>query len=374
VSTPGREVFGGFTVDYEGVEAALGALWKSAAEDVAAGGRPPVTRVTTVNVIVLAGSEADAESARELAGELCARHPGRMLVVRAVAGPDGVTAEVSAQCHLAGGGRQVCSEQVVLTASGRSALEIAQLVAPLLLPDLPVVLCLPGHPLVLPVDDDLLDLADRVVVDARGFPDTAAALARLGAWIEGRHPVVDLAWLRLERWRALTAQLFDEPAARRDLERLESVEVEYLTGPAGSPEGRAEALYYVAWIVGRLRCRFEKGLHPDPGGESYATRRPDGGVLALRLSHAPRPAGATGDLSRIRLAIEGGAHYDVHRLAERQVAEVRVAQSRPCPASARVGLATRELVELLSAAMSAGARDPMFEEALAGARALSDAH
>src|SRR2546423_1385269 len=83
------------------------------------------------------------------------------------------------------------------------AMSAAQHAAPLLVADVPVVLWLPNHPLLLPVDEDLLALADRVVVDARAFPDTATALDRLASWIEGRREVVDLAWLRLERWRAL---------------------------------------------------------------------------------------------------------------------------------------------------------------------------
>src|SRR4029077_11121552 len=136
-------------------------------------------------------------------------------------------------------------------------LRVAQHVAPLLVSDVPVILWLPNHPLLLPVDEDLLALAGGGVVDAHAVPATTAAPQRLASWLESRREVVDLAWLRLERWRALTAQCFEGAESRADLDTLESIEVRYRTGGEGSPEGRVEALYYGAWLASRLGCDWD---------------------------------------------------------------------------------------------------------------------
>jgi glucose-6-phosphate dehydrogenase assembly protein OpcA len=372
MSIEARETFGGIAVEYDAVEGTLRSLWKEAATPIE-GGRPPVTKVTTLNLVILVASAAEAEGALSLAADLCAIHPARVLLVHATKGKDGVEAFVSAQCHLAGGGRQVCSEQVRLVASGAAASHVAQVVAPLLVPDLPTVLWLPSHPFQLPVDDDLLGLADRVIVDARSFPDTVAALNRLASWAEKFRVVVDLAWHRLERWRALTVQLFEDPEARCDLSALERVEVDYLTSAGGSPEGKVEALYYLAWIADRLGCRWEKGLHPDSRREHYAARCPGREApLDLVLSHGPRPEGAPGDLSRVALVARGDqCRYEISRLPEREVAELRVVAPRPGPSPARVGLPTRNALELLSIAVLDRGTDFLYEQALRGARALA---
>ena len=371
--TTAPEVFDGQRVEYDRIEETLRALWKSAAEEATKAGGIPVTRVVTLNLIVLAASEADAALALAQAARLSERHPARLILVRAAPGPERVTATISVLCHRAGGGRQVSSEHIRLITAGKAALRVAQHVAPLLRAEVPVVLWLPNHPLLLPVDEDLLALADRVVVDARAFPDTTAALERLVSWMESRREVVDLAWLRLERWRALTAQCFESAEARADLATMESIEVRYRTGREGSPEGRVEALYYGSWLASRLECRWEGRPVRDPTSERFTARRPDRGVLTLSLVAAPRPGGAPGDISGVTLTADGGrSRYRIARIGESDMAEVVVEAARACPIPVRVGFPTRDPLELLSEALSGTGRDPLYAHALRGARSLTE--
>ena len=369
---PAPEVLDRREVEFEHIETQLRAMWKALTDQAAREGGPPVTRVVTLNLLVFAATEADAEYALEQVARMAERNPARLIVVQAAPGPERVTASLSVLCHRAGGGRQLCSEQVRLVTGGKATLRVAQHVAPLLVSDVPVVLWLPNHPLLVPVDEDLLSLADRVVVDARAFPDTTAALDRLTSWIDHRRGVVDLAWLRLERWRVLTAQCFAGPDSRRDLDTLESVEVSYRTGLEGSPEGRVEALYYGAWLASRMGCRWDGRPVSGSAGERFVARRPDRGALQLSLLAAPRPAGAPGDLSGVTLIADGGrSRYRIARLGESDMAEVVVEANRACPAPVRVGFPTRDALDLLSEALSGLGRDPLYAHALRGAHALA---
>jgi glucose-6-phosphate dehydrogenase assembly protein OpcA len=361
-------------VPLDAIEPGLRALWRSLSGGAPAEGRVPVTRVVTVNLVVLAGSEADAEQALELSAKLAERHPSRVILVRSRSGPESVTAKISILCQPSDGVRQLCSEQIQLVASGRAALRVAQHVAPLFVADVPVVLWLPRHPLLLPVDEGLLTMADRVVVDARSFPETEAALDRLTSWIEGRREVIDLAWLRLERWRALTAQFFESAETRHDLEVIEEVEVRYRVGTEGTPEGRVEALYFLAWLGARLGGRWEQGTERSAGSERFAALRPNHTRVEMSLVPEARTEKAQGDLAGVTLVADGGrCRYDVSRVDELEVAEVVVQAPRTCPGPMRVGFPTRDVLELLSLAISGMPSDPLYGQALRGARALAEA-
>jgi len=361
-------------VPLDAIEPALRALWRSLSDGAPIEGRAAVTRVITMNLVVLAGTDADAEEALALAGQLAERHPSRVILVRSRSGAEKVSASISILCRPSDGGRQLCSEQVQLVTSGRAALRIAQHVAPLFVADVPVVLWLPRHPLVLPVDEDLLALADRVVVDARAFPETEAALDRLTSWIESRREVVDLAWLRLERWRALTAQFFESAESRHDLDMIEEVEVRYRVSAEGTPEGRVEGLYFLAWLASRLGGRWEHEAKRDAGTERFAALRPNHMRMEMTLVPAPRSGSACGDLAGVTLVADGGrCRYQVARVDDLEVAEVIVQAPHACPGPVRVGFPTRDVLELLSLAISGTPGDPDYAQALRGARALAEA-
>ncbi|HEV8481811.1 MAG TPA: glucose-6-phosphate dehydrogenase assembly protein OpcA [Candidatus Eisenbacteria bacterium] len=364
-------------VPLEDIESELRALWRGLSESEPSEGRPAITRVVSMNLVILAGTESDADRALELSVQIAGRHPSRVILVRSRAGADDVSASISILCHGVAGDRQVCSEQIHLVTAGHAALRIAQHVAPLFVADVPVVLWLPNHPLVLPVDEDLLALADRIVVDARAFPEAEAALDKLSTWMESRRAVVDLAWLRLERWRALTAQFFGEAEARQDLDTIEKIEVRYRTSAEGTPEGRVEGLYYLAWLMGRLGGRWEHAASREGGaeGEHFVAVRANDKKVEMSLVATARPTQARGDLAGVKLVCDDGrCHYEIARVAELDVAEVRVRASRACPEPMRVGFPTRDPLELLSLAVGGAPDDPLYEQALRGARALAEGH
>ena len=99
-------------------------------------------------------------------------------------------------------------ETIRLKLCGNRAQAPASVVAPLLLPDLPVFLRWRGQP---PFGDrcfdQLVDTVDRLIVDSTewaGLPEPYARLAE----IFDRVAVSDIAWARTSRWRPHLATLW----------------------------------------------------------------------------------------------------------------------------------------------------------------------
>ncbi|MDE2903194.1 MAG: glucose-6-phosphate dehydrogenase assembly protein OpcA [Chloroflexota bacterium] len=104
--------------------------------------------------------------------------------------------------------------------------------------------------------EDMLDIADRILVDSSAMTDLAAEFTVLGDVVAGSHHarVTDALWLRLLAWRQAFAQAFDQPAARLDLEHVTSVEL----AVQQSPGGQAAALLLVGWMASRLGWRLDR--------------------------------------------------------------------------------------------------------------------
>src|SRR4030065_67688 len=121
---------------------------------------------------------------------------------RAGAGSPGaplLQAALSAPCQIAPeGGKQVCSEQITLRASGPAVGELHSTVVPLLVPDLPVFLWWHEEPsLGSHLFQELLETSDRLIVDSADFaPESAAsslaALERRA--LGGAEPRRESAW------------------------------------------------------------------------------------------------------------------------------------------------------------------------------------
>ena len=92
------------------VEAELSALWRSAAEDPAA--QNAVMRACALTLLIYVESEESAREVSNLVGEVTRQSPCRAIVlwVGPQAAPSGLSAWVSAHCHLpAAGEKQLCS-------------------------------------------------------------------------------------------------------------------------------------------------------------------------------------------------------------------------------------------------------------------------
>lgn len=244
-------------VDVASIEKQLANLWRGEKKD----GEKAVTKAALWNVVAHTWSSDQHGHATEILARASAAVPQRTIVVQA--DPDGaahIASYISANCHLIGGGRQVCSEEVTIRAGGDHVDHVPPLVSALLLPDMPVAVWWIGD---LPRDthayaETLLEPADRLIYDSAQFEghadlDLVCRIAETTTTAPA-----DLNWARIEEWRSATASLFDPLPMRERLESIRTVRV--YSGGTDSFGATSEALLYVSWLMGQtgrdLRYEF----------------------------------------------------------------------------------------------------------------------
>jgi glucose-6-phosphate dehydrogenase assembly protein OpcA len=234
------------TVAPEKILKELSDLWTGMGKQGAAEAGQGVLRACTMTLVAIAEAGENAAELDETLAALMAEHPARAIVIRlAGAGERALSERVYAQCWMPfGQRRQVCCEQVEITASDAALPDLPPVVLPLAVADLPLILwCRSPRVFDLPEFRQLADMAARVVVDSGAFSDPPSAIRRLAAEVARPGPPIgDLAWTYLTRWREMLSQVFEN---RQYLERLAGV-VRIRVGDGGAATTRA--LYCAAWV------------------------------------------------------------------------------------------------------------------------------
>lgn len=290
-------------VDPNAIEKNLAELWRASKEvqDDA------LTRAALWNVVAHTNSQPAQTQATEVLGRASAAVPQRTIVVRSdPAAPARIESWISANCHLIGGGKQVCSEEIAIVAGGDRIHRVPPIVNALLIPDMPVAVWWLGD---LPNEHQeyvlaLLEPADRLIVDSVNFdsPEDLMLVNRVSA--KTTTTPADLNWVRLEEWRAATASIFDPPHMRARLESIRSVRVSAATSGSGFFGESAEALLYAAWISAQLghhvdnEARVEGSLGPID--YRIEKRRQEKGVGNITLVELGFDDGSVAAISRDR--------------------------------------------------------------------------
>src|SRR3989442_8278297 len=158
-------------IDVGAIERDLTALWREASEEEDHG----VIRSCILNLLIYVSNASEAAEMDELLTDITASHPSRAILI--VAEDDDepkLEAQVTSRCTLPIGTRkQVCCEQVTITAAGSGLADVASAVAPLLLSDLPVYLWWRPVPRTQhkALFRKLADISDRVIIDSALFND-----------------------------------------------------------------------------------------------------------------------------------------------------------------------------------------------------------
>jgi glucose-6-phosphate dehydrogenase assembly protein OpcA len=267
-------------VDVASIERQLAELWRAEKQD----GERAVTRAALWNVVAHTGTAEAHAHATDVLSRASAKVPQRTIVVESDPhGGDDIASWISANCHVIGGGRQVCSEEVVIVASGARVHHVPPLVSALLLPDMPVAVWWLGD---LPDQHDyvemLLDPADRLIVDSSQFNDAADLdlVSRIGE--QTTTAPADLNWTRLDEWRAATAGLFDPHGMRERLRNIRRLRV--ISGGDASFGATAEALLYVAWMRAQAgtEIAYEFASHGNEPGIGALEIHFDDSVASIR--------------------------------------------------------------------------------------------
>ena len=327
-------------VDYGSIEKSLAELWRGEH----AKGDDAVTRAALWNVIAHTWQPRHHSYASEVLSRVAAAVPQRTIIVRAEpdAAPD-IAAWISANCHLIGGEKQVCSEEVSIVAGGRLVERVPPLVNALLISDMPVAVWWIGH---LPTTDleyveNLFETAERLIVDSSHFRSVAdLALVRRIADVTRTMPA-DLNWVRLEEWRVATAALFDPPDMRVRLRRIRALRI--VSTDEGDAFGRTtQSLLYAAWLavqaghdLGAVNHVFEIENHPTDSGS----------------------------LLRVTITFDGGTEATISFDAERHVLAGSCAQSET-PVECVTRIAPRKIDDLLIRQLKRPDADRVFVRTL----------
>jgi glucose-6-phosphate dehydrogenase assembly protein OpcA len=237
-----------------------------------------ILRACALTLVVTAEDEQDAENVRRLLGILMHDHPSRAVIVRNSTAPgQELEARVFAECWKPfGSAQQICSEGVEITSLASQLSDVAGLLVPLRVPDLPLVLwCRGPRAFTRGVFEPLYSLADKIVVDSAPSPDAKAALDFLRGLRATGYRVGDLHWTRLTGWREILASLFDQAALKPG--DISEVRIEH-----GGEQPSTCARYFAAWIGTALpRARLSLQTQPGRGGVRSLTLSGSTGTITL---------------------------------------------------------------------------------------------
>jgi hypothetical protein len=281
---PGRESpelarWAGQGVSADDVNAELDRLHR------AAGGSGRVLALaSTLNLIVVPCPDRCENEVERALGGLGSHTPSRSLVLR-----EHRTSRVDASLVVesdtpAGAGRVgLCHDRVVVSMDAARLEHSASFLAPLLLSDLPTVLWLPEPASGIP-DPRLLERAQYVLVDSgAGAHHDLRRLGELAASIR----VHDLAWGRLEYWRAAVAAAFEPEERRAMLPEITEVELRH------ELRGLPAALLLAGWLAARAGWRAS-GLEQQDGTARAAASHAGGGEVDVRFAAAECEGGCGG--------------------------------------------------------------------------------
>ena len=341
----------------------------------------PVARASVLNLVVFATRDAHARRAAATIDQLATRHPSRAIVLLADRQREGIPPGLEMHCHLShpGGLQQVSYEQILIRARGHADQRLASAVIPLLLPDLPVFLWWTETP---PVDalyfEQLLGLADRLIVDSGDFARPDGTLAQLHAVAragDGRYGLTDFNWTRITAWRELVSQFFDVPAWRPFLDGVTGVRIGFAVDADGREIHPSQALLLIGWLASRLGWHAVESLAPsEAGGLLFAMQRADGEEIQTRVRPRFMRGIDEGNLSGLRIQARDGARHAefvVKRIEDSAHATTTVIIDGRVVAERLVPLGRPGVSELLGEELTIARSDAIYEDALAALVALA---
>jgi glucose-6-phosphate dehydrogenase assembly protein OpcA len=337
-----------------------------------------LARASVLNLVVYAEREAHARRAARTVADLALRHPSRAIVVLGDRDREGVVASVQLHCHVpqVEGGQPVLYEQILARVRGDFDERVASVVIPLLVPDLPVFLWWTGTP---PSDarhlDDLVRLADRLIVDSADFAEPDRTLPEVAHLARLRVGITDLNWARLTPWRELTAQFFDVPGWRPFLDGITGIRAGFAVDMDGRDIHPSQALLLLGWIASRLGWRPVEALAPsEAGGLLFRMERADGGAVMVRLRPRFERDLDAGDVSGVRIQAAIGhdnAEFVIKRAPDQRHATATAIVGGVVRAERVVPLPALGIRELLGEELSIAGSDHVYETALAALMALA---
>jgi glucose-6-phosphate dehydrogenase assembly protein OpcA len=349
------------------IENGLSAMWRGAAgsseKDSA------VTRASALTLLVYVDREEEAREVSNMLAGVTRQNPCRSIVM--AVNPDGnppsLMASVAAHCHTpVAGEKQICSEQITLHAAGNNGPELMSVVLPLTVSALPVYLWWRTEGFAMPAYfDQILRVAQYVIVDSARFAATGQDMKTLAAWMEkysGRIRLSDLNWTRATPWRDVLAQCFDSPDRRPYLRRIKSVRIEYEMDSARFTAQRAQSLLLTAWLATRLGWKFQRSEKRPDSPRAFFFQSESGDLKVERI--LKKVEGGCGACFSFEI-IADDARFSFSRGTDGKAVQT-MAEVPGQPAIGRtVRIEPGDEVEMLNDELMTSGHDHVYEQALA---------
>jgi len=351
------------------IEVGLSAMWRSAPQ--ASGAETSVTHASALTLLVYVDCQKAAQEVSNMLAEVTQQNPCRavVMVMDPKGSPPGVTASISAHCHMSvDGDKQICSEQITLNARGETGPELASVVLPLTLSGLPIYLWWRAEEFAMAAYfDQIVRVTQHVIVDSARFAATGADMRALAAWLEkhsGRIRLSDLNWARTTPWREVVAQCFDSPDRRPYLYRIREVRIEYEMESARLTTQRAQSLLMTAWLATRLGWEFQRA-------ESRGENMPralyfQSGSGEVKVERVLRKVEGGGSGVCFSFVIQAdGARFSFSRGPDGKVVQTLAEVPGLPPIGRTVRIEVGDEVEILNDELMLVGRDHIYEEVLA---------
>ncbi|HEX9033800.1 MAG TPA: glucose-6-phosphate dehydrogenase assembly protein OpcA [Streptosporangiaceae bacterium] len=221
-----------------------------------------LTTGVVLNLIILT-DESTQYDAVNAASQAAREHPCRILGVISRNGRS--QPRLDAQILV---GEDAPGQMVLLRIYGELNDHADSVVAPLLVPDTPVVTWWPGAAPAAPAAHPLGVLAQRRITDSAACESPAETLAALAATYQPGD--TDLSWARTTNWRSLLAATLDRPHG------------EITTAVVEAEAGNPSAGLMAAWLAGRLGVRVRREVSPGPGVTGVTFCLVDGDISLTR--------------------------------------------------------------------------------------------
>lgn len=231
----------------------LSELWVSLGKQGPAETGGGVLRACSMTLVVLAEMDDDPGTLGETVAALMPEHPARAILVRLRgAATNGLAARVYSQCWMPfGQRRQICCEQIEISAPDTTLADLPPLLEPLAAADLPLIVwCRSARLARLREFWEIARTARKVILEspqlAKSPGSTQSALDLLQQAVRNGVIVGDLAWTRLTRLREAVAQIFENRKYLELLPKLNAVRITFAAGQETS------ARYLAAWMANAL--------------------------------------------------------------------------------------------------------------------------
>jgi glucose-6-phosphate dehydrogenase assembly protein OpcA len=257
-------------VEPKQVPQALGAIWRDCC---AAEPQGNVSRALIANFLAIGDTQREPEL-REVLNRIVSRVPCRAFLITLSGTQGPIQATVSGAARVFGKSRDLVLEQVDLQAPHGSFDQLAGLVRPLLVNDLPTHLYWATD---WPADPRPFDLftvmAEHTIVDSARFLAPAAHLDAVQRRRDKGRTISDLSWLRLRPWRRALAEAFERFA----WQSTQPTEVTIRCQETGT----AAAALFGRWVEHKLAARVQIELS---GAPEQVEVRHAGNVVELNLT------------------------------------------------------------------------------------------